>query len=110
MGQKRKRTASPMGQSAFAGECAGGARSKRLAGGPDYLDALPDDLVLSILSKLAASALAPSDLLSVHLTYVSLLLLLLIDPLRSPMRRETPRVSSDCKRSLSQSHLERCSI
>ena len=72
VGQKRKRTASPMGQSAVAGECAGGARRKRLAGGPDYLDVLPDDLVLSILSKLAASASAPSDLLSVHLTYVSL--------------------------------------
>jgi hypothetical protein len=72
VGQKRKRTASPMGHSAVAGECAGGGRRKRLAGGPDYLDVLPDDLVLSILSKLAASASAPSDLLSVHLTYVSL--------------------------------------
>jgi len=68
VGQKRKRTAAPMGPSAVAGECAGGARRKRLAGGPDYLDVLPDDLVLSILSKLAASASAPSDLLSVHLT------------------------------------------
>ncbi|KAG2602985.1 F-box protein At1g67340-like [Panicum virgatum] len=57
-----------MGQSAVAGECAGGGQRKRLAGGPDYLDVLPDDLVLSILSKLAASASAPSDLLSVHLT------------------------------------------
>ena len=72
VGQKRKRTAAPMGPSAVAGECAGGARRKRLAGGPDYLDVLPDDLVLSILSKLAASASAPSNLLSVHLTYVSL--------------------------------------
>ncbi|CAO2181899.1 unnamed protein product [Urochloa humidicola] len=68
VGQKRKRPASPAGQPAFAGECAGGGRRKRLAGGPDYLDVLPDDLVLSILSKLAASASAPSDLLSVHLT------------------------------------------
>ncbi|CAO2172569.1 unnamed protein product [Urochloa humidicola] len=69
VGQKRKRAASPsLGQSAVAGECAGGGRGKRLAGGPDYLDVLPDDLVLSILSKLAASASAPSDLLSVHLT------------------------------------------
>ncbi|KAG2602997.1 hypothetical protein PVAP13_5KG740001 [Panicum virgatum] len=68
VGQKRKRTASPMGQSAVAGECAGGGRRKRLARGPDYLDVLPDDLVLSILSKLAASASAPSDLVSVHLT------------------------------------------
>ncbi|XP_062229972.1 F-box protein At1g67340-like [Phragmites australis] len=65
-GQKRKRQS--LGQSAVAGECSGGGRRKRLAGGPDYLDELPDDLVLSILSKLAASASAPSDLLSVHLT------------------------------------------
>ncbi|OEL36796.1 F-box protein [Dichanthelium oligosanthes] len=63
VGQKRKRSAASLGQSAVAGE-----RRKRLAGGPDYLDVLPDDLVLSILSKLAASASAPSDLLSVHLT------------------------------------------
>ena len=48
----------------------GGGRRKRLTGGLDYLDALPDDLVLSILTKLAASSSAPSDLLSVHLTYV----------------------------------------
>ncbi|TVU36004.1 hypothetical protein EJB05_17914 [Eragrostis curvula] len=65
VGQKRKRAA----WSAVAGECCGaGGRRKRLAGGPDYLDELPDDLVLSILSKVAASATAPSDLLSVHLT------------------------------------------
>ncbi|CAL4972414.1 unnamed protein product [Urochloa decumbens] len=68
VGQKRKRSASPVGQSAVAGECLSGGRRKRLAGGPDYLDVLTDDLVLSILSKLAASASAPSDLLSVHLT------------------------------------------
>ncbi|KAI4995203.1 hypothetical protein ZWY2020_035106 [Hordeum vulgare] len=37
--------------------------------GPDYLDGIPDDLVLSIFSKLAASATSPSDLLSVYLTY-----------------------------------------
>ncbi|KAI5014717.1 hypothetical protein ZWY2020_056107 [Hordeum vulgare] len=36
--------------------------------GPDYLDGIPDDLVLSIFSKLAASATSPSDLLSVYLT------------------------------------------
>ncbi|KAE8813931.1 F-box protein [Hordeum vulgare] len=35
---------------------------------PDYLDGIPDDLVLSIFSKLAASATSPSDLLSVYLT------------------------------------------
>lgn len=69
-GHKRKRAAS-----AVAGECACAGRRKRLAGGPDYLDALPDDLVLSILTKLAASSSAPSDLLSVHLTYVRPLIL-----------------------------------
>ncbi|CAM0884405.1 unnamed protein product [Alopecurus aequalis] len=60
VGQKRKR-------SSAAGDCYGG-RVKRQAGGPDYLDGIPDDLVLSILSKLAASASTPADLLSVHLT------------------------------------------
>ncbi|NP_001347143.1 F-box protein [Zea mays] len=63
VGQKRKRS-----PSAVAGECDCGGRRKRPAGEPDYLDALPDDLVLSILSKLAAASSAPSDLLSVHLT------------------------------------------
>jgi hypothetical protein len=67
VGQKRKRS-----PSAVAGECDCGGRRKRPAGEPDYLDALPDDLVLSILSKLAAASSAPSDLLSVHLTYVCL--------------------------------------
>ena len=42
---------------------------KRLDGDPDYLDGIPNDLVLSILSKLAASASSPADFLSVHLTY-----------------------------------------
>ncbi|KAF6983159.1 hypothetical protein CFC21_001425 [Triticum aestivum] len=60
-GQKRKR--SP----AAAGEGCGLLR-KRQAAGPDFLDAIPDDLVLSIFSRLAASANSPSDLLSVHLT------------------------------------------
>jgi len=63
VGQKRKRS-----PSAVAGECDCGGRRKRPAGEPDYLDALPDDLILSILSKLAAASSAPSDLLSVHLT------------------------------------------
>jgi hypothetical protein len=72
VGQKRKRSSAWLGQSAVAVECPGGRR-KRLAGGPDYLDELPDDLVLSILSKVAASATAPSDLLSVHLAYVTVL-------------------------------------
>ncbi|PWZ11485.1 F-box protein [Zea mays] len=63
VGQKRKRAAS-----AVAGECACCERRKRPADGPDYLDALPDDLVLSILTKVAADSSAPADLLSVHLT------------------------------------------
>lgn len=70
VGQKRKRSSLPP-QYATAGDCCGGGggRRKRLAGGgPDYLDELPDDLVLAVLSKLAASASSPSDLLSVHLT------------------------------------------
>ncbi|KAF8762407.1 hypothetical protein HU200_009366 [Digitaria exilis] len=93
VGQKRKRATSPaFGQSAVAaGECAAGGRRKRLAGGPDYLDVLPDDLVLSILSKLAASASAPSDLLSVHLTYVPAPLAspssIRLSPLRKHLRR-----------------------
>jgi hypothetical protein len=70
VGQKRKRSSAWFGQSPVAAECSGGRR-KRLAGGPDYLDELPDDLVLSILSKVAVSASAPSDLLSVHLAYVT---------------------------------------
>jgi hypothetical protein len=75
VGQKRKRSSLPP-QYATAGDCCGGGgRRKRLAGGgPDYLDELPDDLVLAVLSKLAASASSPSDLLSVHLTYARRLL------------------------------------
>uniref|UniRef100_A0A6V7QUU1 MYND-type domain-containing protein n=1 Tax=Ananas comosus var. bracteatus TaxID=296719 RepID=A0A6V7QUU1_ANACO len=38
------------------------------AAGTDYFDALPDDLVLSVLSKLSSSASSPSDLISVALT------------------------------------------
>uniref|UniRef100_A0A0D9V9M9 MYND-type domain-containing protein n=1 Tax=Leersia perrieri TaxID=77586 RepID=A0A0D9V9M9_9ORYZ len=72
VGQKRKRSSSGSAAAAqYAGECCvgGGGRNKRVAGvGPDYLDELPDDLVLAVLSKLAASASSPSDLLSVHLT------------------------------------------
>ncbi|KAM0822938.1 hypothetical protein ACQ4PT_071200 [Festuca glaucescens] len=56
-GHKRKRS-----------PAAAAGRVKRQAGGPDYLDGIPDDLVLSILSKLAATASSPADLLSVHLT------------------------------------------
>jgi hypothetical protein len=84
VGQKRKRSAL-----AVAGECACGGRRKRLAGGPDYLDALPDDLVLSILTKLAASSSAPSDLLSVHLTYVRPLILRFVINFLCSIRRRT---------------------
>jgi hypothetical protein len=65
-GHKRKRS-----PAAGAGECYT-RPLKRQAGGPDYLDGIPDDIVLSIFSKLAASASSPSDLLSVHLTYALL--------------------------------------
>lgn len=65
VGQKRKRSPA---QSAAAADGESHGRRKRQAPGLDYLDELPDDLVLSILSKLAASASSPSDLLSVHLT------------------------------------------
>ncbi|XP_051227841.1 F-box protein At1g67340 [Lolium perenne] len=62
-GQKRKRSPA----AGAAGECCAG-RVKRQAGGPDFLDGIPDDLVLTILSKVAATASSPADLLSVHLT------------------------------------------
>ncbi|KAG8081700.1 hypothetical protein GUJ93_ZPchr0019g2678 [Zizania palustris] len=64
VGEKRKRS---LGQPA-AGDCyGGGGRRKRLAGGQDYLGELPDDLVLVVLSKLAASASSPSDFFNVRL-------------------------------------------
>jgi hypothetical protein len=65
-GQKRKRSPA----AGAAGECCA-ARVKRQAGGPDFLDGIPDDLVLTILSKVAATASSPADLLSVHLTYAA---------------------------------------
>ncbi|KAL5220576.1 hypothetical protein ABZP36_025289 [Zizania latifolia] len=65
VGQKRKRS---LGQPAAGDCCSGGGRRKRLAGGPDYLGELPDDLVLVVLSKLAASASSPSDFFNVRLT------------------------------------------
>ncbi|KAL6839958.1 hypothetical protein ACP4OV_029768 [Aristida adscensionis] len=68
VGHKRKRSALGTSPAAAASDCCGGGRRKRLAPGPDYLDRLPDDLVLSVLAKLAASASAPSDLFSVLLT------------------------------------------
>lgn len=38
-------------------------------GGRDFFDDLPDDLVLSVLSRVGASASAPPDLINVLLTY-----------------------------------------
>uniref|UniRef100_A0ACD5XDD7 Uncharacterized protein n=1 Tax=Avena sativa TaxID=4498 RepID=A0ACD5XDD7_AVESA len=67
-GQKRKR--SPAASPGAAGdddECYAGLL-KRQAVGPDYLDGIPDDIVLSIFSKLAETASSPADLLAVHLT------------------------------------------
>lgn len=49
----------------------GFSRCKRRRRGIDLFDALPDDIVLSILSKLSASARRPSDFISVLLTYVA---------------------------------------
>ena len=39
-------------------------------GGPDFFDALPDDLVVCILSKLSSSASCPADFINVLITYV----------------------------------------
>lgn len=39
--------------------------------GIDFFDALPEDLVLLILSKLSSCAGAPSDLINVLLTYAA---------------------------------------
>jgi hypothetical protein len=100
VGQKRKRSAAWSGQPAVAAEfCSGGGRRKRLARGPDFLDVLPDDLVLSILSKVAASASAPSDLLSVHLTYVVAFILLppwFIITVINPILSVCPAIPSSC--------------
>lgn len=43
-----------------------------IAGNVDLFDALPDDLVISILSKLSSSASCPSDFINVLITYVHL--------------------------------------
>lgn len=59
------------------GEDAALFRRERRAGGfvggcgRDFFDGLPDDLVLSVLCKVAASASAPPDLVNVVLTYGS---------------------------------------
>ena len=38
--------------------------------GPDLFDSLPDDLVISILTKLSSTARCPSDFINVLMTYV----------------------------------------
>ncbi|XP_073000559.1 F-box protein At1g67340-like [Typha latifolia] len=42
--------------------------SREASPAPDFFDGLPDDLVLSILSRLSSSAASPSDLISILLT------------------------------------------
>ena len=42
-----------------------------IAGKSDLFDALPDDLVISILSKLSSTARWPSDFINVLITYVA---------------------------------------
>lgn len=44
--------------------------SSSSAAGPDLFDSLPDDLVISILTKLSSSATCPSDFINVLITYV----------------------------------------
>jgi hypothetical protein len=51
-------------------------KSPEIAGKCDLFDALPDDLVISILCKLSSSAGCPSDFINVLITYVTLRLLL----------------------------------
>lgn len=45
------------------------------AGGCDFFDALPDDLVLSVLGKLSSTAACPADFVNVLMTYVFLFFL-----------------------------------
>ena len=45
-------------------------RTKMIPVGPDLFDDLPDDLVLSILSKLGSTANCSSDFINVLITYV----------------------------------------
>lgn len=67
--RKRKRavgdTAPAAREEVVPGRC---TRPRVRAKEPDLFDALPDDLVLCILSKLSAAASCPSDLISVLLT------------------------------------------
>lgn len=47
--------------------------SSEFSGKRDLLDSLPDDIVLSILSKLSSSAECPADFINVLITYAHLL-------------------------------------
>lgn len=49
-------------------------RQRLSPGKSDFFESLPDDLVISILSKLSSSARCPSDFINVLLTYVIVLL------------------------------------
>lgn len=46
--------------------------SPEATGGYDFFDALPDDLVLSVLGKLSSTAACPADFVNVLTTYVFL--------------------------------------
>ncbi|KAH6768977.1 HCP-like superfamily protein with MYND-type zinc finger [Perilla frutescens var. frutescens] len=53
----------------LAGDCRKRLRtSPEIAGGCDFFDALPDDLVLSVLGKLSSTAACPADFISVLMT------------------------------------------
>lgn len=51
------------------GEGGSGGKRPRAAENGDFFDGLPDELVISILSKLSASAERPSDLIAVLAAY-----------------------------------------
>lgn len=72
MSRKRRRRLPPgeaaVGRKDFGWKMATEAVSED---SPDFFDGLPDDLVVSILCKLSASATSPSDLISVLVTYYS---------------------------------------
>lgn len=61
----------------FAGDNMACRKRRRLspgiAGKRDFFDVLPDDLVISILSKLSSTAACPSDFANVLIVYVDLL-------------------------------------
>ncbi|KAJ6832059.1 uncharacterized protein M6B38_345350 [Iris pallida] len=63
--KKRRRERNPTSEAE-----AGDTLRKRKISSPelDFFDGLPDDLVLSVLSKLSSSADSPSDLISISLT------------------------------------------